>query len=102
MVDAMAAAVFDTIYTKCRSFWRFAFVADSFVPHTPRATTHNIHHTPHSNAMQQHCVARPSVSPYSDRTLLLQQQQQQQKKQKIKHKFRHFVASRLYSKTRVG
>jgi len=41
MPDAMAAAVFDTIYTKCRSFWRFAFVADSFVPlATHRAAPH--------------------------------------------------------------
>lgn len=31
----LAAAVFDTIYTKCRSFWRFAFVADSIVPRGP-------------------------------------------------------------------
>lgn len=31
----LAAAVFDTIYTKCRTFWRFAFVADSIVPRGP-------------------------------------------------------------------
>lgn len=76
----LAAAVFDTIYTKCRSFWRFAFVADSIVPRGPWPAP----------------APAVSLAAHCGTPLLLPQDNNKRlhfAATKLRHKFRHFVAS---------